>query len=94
VLQSTFTSVRAMALRRGLPGFLVRDDFDSQAALEKLRLPLLVAHGRRDGLIPVEHGEALARAGRGAFLTYDCDHNDFPPAWADWVAEVMKAISR
>jgi uncharacterized protein len=94
VLQSTFTSVTAMALRRGLPPFLIRDPFDSLERLKRLGVPLLVAHGRADSVIPYAHGEALAQAGQGDFLSYDCGHNDFPPSWSDWVEEVFRFVER
>lgn len=82
VLQSTFTSVRAFARSRWLPGFLVRDPFDNLAALERYPGPVLVMHGDRDDLIPHAHGQALARiAKRGRLVTYRCGHNDCPPSY-------------
>ena len=91
VLQSTWTSLRPFARRMLLPGFLVRDPFDNLAAVEAFPGPVLVAHGRRDDVIPYSHGEALGRAIRkGRFRSYEAAHNDFPrdPAayWADVTA--------
>lgn len=80
VLQSGFTSVRAFARERLLPGFLVRDPFDNAAALARYEGPVLVIHGDHDDVIPYAHGRALAAAARHAKLvTYDCAHNDCPP---------------
>lgn len=82
VLQSTFTSVRAFARSRLLPGFLVRDPFDNLAALGRFDGPVLVLHGDRDDLVPYAHGQALASAAkRGRLVTYRCGHNDCPPSF-------------
>jgi fermentation-respiration switch protein FrsA (DUF1100 family) len=90
VVESGFTSVRPLAARFLVPGFLVRDPFDNLAALAGYRGPMLVLHGRTDEVIPITHGEALARAVPGAtFLAMDCGHNDCPRPWAplfDWLA--------
>ena len=92
VLQSTFTSIAAMARRRALPAFLVRDPFDSEALLRTLHVPVFIAHGEHDPVIPFEQGVALARAAHGMLLTLDCAHNDCPPEWTDWVDEVLEFV--
>jgi len=76
VLESTFTSVRAMAGRFGLPGPLVVDPFDNLAAVTSLDVPSLILHGEHDPLIPVEHGAALAAAGTAPLVRMPCGHND------------------
>lgn len=82
VLLSTFTSVRSLASKFLVPGFLVRDRFDNLAVVSSYSGPVLVIHGRNDSLIPYKHGVALYRAARhGEMLTYDCRHNDCPPSW-------------
>lgn len=87
VLESSFTSVRALARRSLVPGFLVRDPFDNLAALARFRGPLLVLHGRDDTLIPVGHGRALAAAASGAELhELNCGHNDCPRPWQQILA--------
>jgi len=88
VLQSTFTSVRAFARARWLPGFLVRDPFDNLRAVQRFGGPVLVMHGDRDDVVPYTHGEALARASsRATLVTYPCAHGDCPPSldgmWRD-----------
>jgi pimeloyl-ACP methyl ester carboxylesterase len=84
VLESSFTSVRALARRFLVPGPLVRDPFDNLAALARFRGPLLVLHGRHDTLIPVAHGRALAAAVPGAALyELNCGHNDCPRPWRE-----------
>lgn len=89
ILLATFTSVRALAPRFLVPGFLVRDPFDNLAAVRAFAGPVLVAHGTRDGLIPYRHGVALSQAAqRGRLLTYDCGHNSCPPDWGVFWREV------
>jgi len=90
VLQSTFTRVRDIAARRYfMPGFLVRDPFDTADTLPRLGVPVLLAHGRRDSVVPFEHAEALARRVPGArLLAHDTDHNDCPPDWDAWMREI------
>lgn len=82
ILESTFTSVHAMAGRFGAPAFLVRDPFDNLDAVERFGKPLLVLHGERDEVIPFEHGETLARAGRGTLVRMPCGHNDCEAPWS------------
>jgi fermentation-respiration switch protein FrsA (DUF1100 family) len=83
ILESSFTSVRAFAHGFFAPEFVVRDPFDSLAALRSYRAPLLVLHGSRDEIIPIAHGRALAAAVSGAeFHELPCGHNDCPRPWA------------
>jgi len=82
ILLSTFTSVRACATKFLAPGFLVRDPFDNLDFLRSYSGPVLVMHGKRDPLIPYDHGVTLSRtAKQGRLVTYDCQHNDCPPSW-------------
>lgn len=89
ILQSTFRSVRAMALRWGLPGFLVRDSFDSEAALRRFDGPVLFFHGTEDRVVPFSQGLALSAATKQAkFVQYECGHNDLPPDSAAYWLEI------
>ncbi|MEZ5497947.1 MAG: alpha/beta hydrolase [Steroidobacteraceae bacterium] len=82
ILESSFTSVRPLAAAMGVPSFLVRDPFDSVAALRNYHGPLLVLHGERDAIIPIAHGRALAAAVPGsAFVAMPCGHNDCARPW-------------
>lgn len=95
VLQSAFTSLRAFARRYLLPGFLVRDRFEVLDAVRVFDGPVLVFHGRGDGIIPYAHGVALAEgAADGTLVTWDCAHNDCPPAWEPHVDRVMDFLRR
>jgi len=91
ILQSTFTSLRAMAARFMLPGFLVADPFDNLSVVSRLDVPLLIVHGRQDDLIPFSHAEQLARAGRRVrFLPLDGDHNSCPPDWGEFFSHLAE----
>jgi fermentation-respiration switch protein FrsA (DUF1100 family) len=81
ILESSFTSTMALAGRFLSPSFLVRDRFDTLAAVERYRGPLLVLHGAADEVVPVEHGRKLAAAGRVEPLILECGHNDCPGPW-------------
>ena len=84
VLESSFTSVRSMAARLGLPSFLVRDPFDNLEALRAFAGPVLIVHGERDDMIPVEHARELHRVSKRSRLWIEpgCGHNDCPRPWA------------
>jgi fermentation-respiration switch protein FrsA (DUF1100 family) len=80
ILQSPFTSTRPFARKLLLPGFLVRDRYDNEAALRSFPGPVLIVHGRHDDIVPFSHGAELARvAGRATFVPLACAHNDCPP---------------
>ncbi|HEY7637010.1 MAG TPA: alpha/beta hydrolase [Gemmatimonadales bacterium] len=82
ILESTFTSVRAFALRYGAPGLLVRDRFDNLTAVRRFERPLLILHGEYDQTIPVVHGRALHAAQPASELhLMPCGHNDCRRPW-------------
>ena len=82
VLESTFTSVRNMAGRFGLPGFLVRDPFDNASAVRAFPGPVLLLHGERDDVISPEHARSLQAAARDSELhLFACGRNDCPRPW-------------
>lgn len=83
ILESTFTSVRALARGFGMPGRLVLDPFDNVSTVADLEIPVLVIHGERDDLIPVEHGESLAEAAGVELVRLPCGHNDCPRPWRE-----------
>jgi len=84
ILESTFTSVRDMALAYGLPGFLVRDPFEVRAAVRRYPGPVLILHGERDDVIPFRHGRRLAEGNpRARFVAMPCAHNDCPRPWRE-----------
>jgi fermentation-respiration switch protein FrsA (DUF1100 family) len=83
VLESTFTSVRAMARELfRLPSFLVADPFDNLAAVHAFGGPVLLLHGDRDQSIPLAHARALqAAAARAELHVLSCGHNDCVRPW-------------
>ncbi|MGH0037228.1 MAG: alpha/beta hydrolase [Myxococcota bacterium] len=82
VLESTFTGVRPLARRMGVPGWLVRDPFENLPVVASFPGPIQLVHGRRDDLIPFEHALALKQAARDArLLSLPCGHNDCPRPW-------------
>ncbi len=93
ILQSTFTSVRAMARRFLVPGFLVRDPFDNLEVVSRIRPRLLILHGEHDELIPFRHAEALRGAVPGSRLVpLRCGHNDCPPDEAAFWRELTSFL--
>jgi fermentation-respiration switch protein FrsA (DUF1100 family) len=95
VLLAAFRSTDDFAYRLGAPPFLVRDRYDNAAGLAAFDGPVLLFHGRRDGIIPYRHGERLQRAARAAtLLPLECGHNDCPfftPAFVDRVVRFLSA---
>lgn len=95
LLESTFTSVPDVAASMFVPSFLIVDRFESLDAIGRYDGPLLVFHGVRDRVIPVDHGRRIAQARDGAELVlYDCGHNDLPPPGADYWARVERFLRR
>lgn len=85
ILQSTFTSVTAIALRFGVPPFVLRHPFRTDQVLPRLRCPMLIVHGREDEIIPVLHGRRLHElAPRSRYAELDGRHNDFPRDWDEF----------
>ncbi|HEY7518180.1 MAG TPA: alpha/beta hydrolase [Methylomirabilota bacterium] len=90
VLESPFTSVRAMA-NGVLPGagYLFGTRWDSLAKIGRLRAPLLVIHGEADEVVPFAQGRALFDAAPEpkTFVTLrGSRHYDLEAAWTDYWA--------
>lgn len=95
ILESTFTSVADVAASMFVPSFLIVDRFDNARALRGYRGPVLVFHGTRDRVIPVEHGRRLASLSPASELVlYDSGHNDLPPPGADYWARIERFLRR
>jgi pimeloyl-ACP methyl ester carboxylesterase len=83
VLESTFTSIRSFAHDFWLPERAVLDPFETLPLVTAYAGPVLVLHGSRDRLVPLHHGEDLARAAQHSELeVLDCGHNDCAAAWS------------
>ena len=94
VLISTFKSVNAMAAEKFfVPPFFARDPFNNLKTLRNYPGPVLIAHGKRDSLIPFSHGVALQKAtGRGRLIAYEAGHNNCPPDWPAFWTEVERFL--
>ena len=77
---STFTSLADVARRHYGPlGSLARGRFDSLALVPRLRVPILVAHGDLDEIVPFALGETLYAAApepKRFFRAEGAHHND------------------
>ncbi len=65
VLESPYTSIAAAAQHHYpfIPAaWLVSDRYDSLSRIGRIRAPVLMLHGARDGIIPLSLGEALFAA--------------------------------
>jgi fermentation-respiration switch protein FrsA (DUF1100 family) len=95
ILQSAFSSVADMAKKYFAPSFLVRDPFDNASVVEKLSVPIFIAHGSHDRVIPYSHAlELHRRAPQALFVTYNADHNDCPPDWDEYMGRVTAFLTQ
>jgi pimeloyl-ACP methyl ester carboxylesterase len=61
----------------------VRDRFDNLEGVRRLKVPLLILHGRHDRIVPVAHAKALHAAQPASELVLmPCGHNDCPRSWS------------
>ena len=102
VLQSPFTSARAMAARMLVPpipalwGAISRVHYDTEKLVASLEVPVFVAHGTRDVVIPVRMGRAVFEAARrkGELLVVPgAGHNDVAEAGAEYWRWLGAAVS-
>lgn len=82
VCVSAFTSIADMGKKLFplLPtGLIVRHRFENETKLRAVRVPVFLAHGTRDGIIPFAMSKQLAAAAGGKVAKHDvqgADHND------------------
>ncbi len=98
VLESTFTSLASVA-RRLFPflprGAALGEEYRSLEKIGRARCPVLVIHGDRDELIPVEEGQELFRAApepKELFLVPGAGHNDVSLVAGDGYASRIKGF--
>lgn len=97
LLQSPFSSARAMARRMALPGLSMfwpvvsRVHYDTEQRVRTLAAPVSVAHGLRDLIVPVKMGQTVYDAAgfKGELLLVPgAGHNDIaeraPAAYWNW----------
>jgi fermentation-respiration switch protein FrsA (DUF1100 family) len=106
LLESPFTSARDMAARMPIVGLrffwraISRVHYETQDRVAKLEVPVSVAHGARDLIIPAKMGRAVFDAARkkgGLLIVAEADHNDVPIAGGDayweWFAKALRGGS-
>jgi fermentation-respiration switch protein FrsA (DUF1100 family) len=93
ILEATFMS--AFTVMTGAPIF-PGDKFRNLAKMPRVRCPVLVMHGKRDGLIALRHGEALFAAAPGPKLSLwvdGADHADVPyVAGSEYEAAIRRLL--
>jgi pimeloyl-ACP methyl ester carboxylesterase len=90
VLESPYYSMVHLAQRYypWAPTFLLKYPLNSFMWMPRVQAPILVLHGKRDELIPVEEGKALAALSKNAKLVlfeqgHHNDLNQFPNYWEE-----------
>jgi fermentation-respiration switch protein FrsA (DUF1100 family) len=84
ILEGTFTSVADFAWSYGVPPFLSRHPFHTDQVLTGLGVPIFIAHGRRDSIVPVSHGRRLhALVAGSTYVELDCGHLNMPGTQSD-----------
>lgn len=92
ILESTFTSIKAMA--HGAPDFLLSDRYDTPCALADYDGPVLIIHGSRDRVVPVAHARRLKRAlPRALLFIDDFGHSDATVAGKQYWVTVRKFLA-
>jgi fermentation-respiration switch protein FrsA (DUF1100 family) len=99
VVISTFTSMSDVARHHFGPlSFLVGKQFDALPRLRDLAVPIFIAHGDRDEIVPFELGERLFAAAnqpKRFFRAAGAHHNDVfaSPGLIDAIAEFAHAAT-
>ncbi|MCC6971984.1 MAG: alpha/beta hydrolase [Phycisphaerales bacterium] len=77
ILDSPFTSVASFAARYLVPPSIVKHPFHTDRVLGSLACPILIIHGTRDTIIPIEHGRTLSTLNpRTTTVELDAGHLD------------------
>jgi len=99
VLDSPFTSMADVAAHHYwyLPArWLVRDRYDNLARIGKVKCPVLVIHGDRDRIVPIDQGRNLFDAApepKDLYVRRGADHNTpIEQDRKEYVAAVRRAI--
>ena len=94
ILESTFTSLAALARSRGLLESLCRHPFRTDRVLPDLARPVLILHGEHDDLIPPDHARRLhAAAPDSRLVLLPGGHNDFPRDHAAYLAAITDFLA-
>jgi len=80
ILESPFTSMEDAAknIYPWLPvKYLLKDKYDSKAKIKKIKIPILIMHGKKDRIVPFRMGKRLydlANETKFSFFTDNDDH--------------------
>lgn len=92
ILESTFTSIKDMAL--GAPDFLLPDKFDNIFELSLYNGPVLIIHGIKDDVVPVSHAVKLHQHAKNSkLILYDSGHSDGPPDWSRYWEDIQNFLT-
>ena len=107
LLESPFTSARDMAIRLPFVGLgffwslISRVHYQTVVRVRELDVPVHVAHGERDIIIPVRMGQSVHRASRTKgelLLVPEAGHNDVAvaggAAYWRWIEEAVRKARR
>ncbi|MGD8946887.1 MAG: alpha/beta hydrolase [Desulfobacterales bacterium] len=93
IVESTFTSIKAMA--HGAPEILLSDNYDTVSALLAYQGPILIIHGTKDKVVPVRHAlEMKKQIPTAELILYDCGHSDGPPVWEIYWKDISEFLGR
>jgi uncharacterized protein len=93
IVESTFTSIKAMA--HGAPDFLLVDRYDTLGALADYPGPILIIHGTKDDVVPVSHAILMKKSiPQAQILLYPFGHSDGPPNWEIYWRDIAAFLNR
>jgi fermentation-respiration switch protein FrsA (DUF1100 family) len=93
IVESTFTSIKAMA--HGAPEILLSDNYDTVSALLAYQGPILIIHGTKDKVVPVKHAlEMKKQIPTAELILYDFGHSDGPPVWEIYWKDISEFLGR
>lgn len=76
ILESPFTNIPALAVRFGVPAFLVHHPFHTDRVLPTLNCKVLILHSHSDEIVPFDHAIKLHTLAPGSiFVEMDGSHN-------------------
>lgn len=85
VLEAPYTSMTHVAQKKYpyVPvRYLLKDRFDSESKIAKVKAPILILHGERDPLIPIDHSKKLlflATTYKKNIFYQDVNHTSYDP---------------
>ena len=81
ILEAPITSLRPFVSVYLAPAFLLDDTWDNLAFAPEVKAPTIVFHGKKDEVVSIERGKALAQALNATFAPdAKAGHNDLPSA--------------